>query len=76
MFFEWIPFIPYGFLLTIFLFFNGQGHVPLTKGRDLDWEEELAKAQCSKCVSVPSDHPLYILYTSGTTGLPKVKDYE
>uniref|UniRef100_A0A8C3E4C6 Acyl-CoA synthetase short-chain family member 3, mitochondrial n=1 Tax=Corvus moneduloides TaxID=1196302 RepID=A0A8C3E4C6_CORMO len=48
------------------------GHVPLTKGRDLDWEEELAKAQCSKCVSVPSDHPLYILYTSGTTGLPKV----
>ncbi|XP_039918825.1 acyl-CoA synthetase short-chain family member 3, mitochondrial isoform X5 [Hirundo rustica] len=48
-----------------------QGYVPLTKGRDLDWEEELAKAQCSKCVSVPSDHPLYILYTSGTTGLPK-----
>ncbi|RMB99684.1 hypothetical protein DUI87_23686 [Hirundo rustica rustica] len=47
------------------------GYVPLTKGRDLDWEEELAKAQCSKCVSVPSDHPLYILYTSGTTGLPK-----
>ncbi|XP_074395767.1 acyl-CoA synthetase short-chain family member 3, mitochondrial isoform X2 [Zonotrichia albicollis] len=50
---------------------HAKGHVPLTKGRDLDWEEELAKAQCSKCVSVPSDHPLYILYTSGTTGLPK-----
>ncbi|KAM6090041.1 acyl-CoA synthetase short-chain family member 3, mitochondrial isoform 2-T2 [Theristicus caerulescens] len=47
------------------------GHVPLAPGRDLDWEEELAKAQCYKCVSVPSDHPLYILYTSGTTGSPK-----
>lgn len=74
MFFDPLPLI-ICVSFDAFLFFNGQGSVPLTPGRDLDWEEELAKAQCYKCVSVSSDHPLYILYTSGTTGLPKVKDY-
>uniref|UniRef100_A0A8C4I108 Acyl-CoA synthetase short-chain family member 3, mitochondrial n=1 Tax=Dicentrarchus labrax TaxID=13489 RepID=A0A8C4I108_DICLA len=38
----------------------------------LDWEEEMATAQPHDCVSVPSNHPLYVLYTSGTTGTPKV----
>uniref|UniRef100_A0A4W6BYM8 Acyl-CoA synthetase short-chain family member 3, mitochondrial n=1 Tax=Lates calcarifer TaxID=8187 RepID=A0A4W6BYM8_LATCA len=37
----------------------------------LDWEEEMATAQAHDCVSVPSNHPLYVLYTSGTTGTPK-----
>lgn len=38
----------------------------------LDWEEEMATARPHDCVSVPSNHPLYVLYTSGTTGTPKV----
>ena len=38
----------------------------------LDWDEEMATARPHDCVSVPSNHPLYVLYTSGTTGTPKV----
>lgn len=38
----------------------------------LDWEEEMATARPHDCVPVPSNHPLYVLYTSGTTGAPKV----
>ena len=40
-------------------------------GRDLFWDEAMQKAQPTECVSLESDHPLYILYTSGTTGKPK-----
>jgi propionyl-CoA synthetase len=45
--------------------------VPLTPGLDIDWQESLAKASPHGCVSVAATDPLYILYTSGTTGLPK-----
>ncbi|XP_030633153.1 acyl-CoA synthetase short-chain family member 3, mitochondrial isoform X2 [Chanos chanos] len=38
---------------------------------NLDWEEEMATARPHDCVSLPANHPLYILYTSGTTGTPK-----
>ncbi|CAN9508446.1 unnamed protein product [Ophioblennius macclurei] len=37
----------------------------------LDWDEEMASARPHDCVPVASNHPLYVLYTSGTTGTPK-----
>ena len=38
---------------------------------DYDWEELVAKAPFAECVPVKGTDPLYILYTSGTTGKPK-----
>ncbi len=43
----------------------------LTPGRDLDWQEAMASAKPADCVPVAATDPLYILYTSGTTGEPK-----
>ena len=43
----------------------------MVKGRDIDWQEAMAKAKPADCVPVKATDPLYILYTSGTTGQPK-----
>ncbi|MBS1194003.1 MAG: propionyl-CoA synthetase [Methanomicrobiales archaeon] len=47
-----------------------EGPAPLVPGRDLDWSV-LEDASPAACVPVSATDPLYILYTSGTTGIPK-----
>ncbi|QDO86775.1 propionyl-CoA synthetase [Shewanella psychropiezotolerans] len=50
---------------------RSQYSAELVEGRDSDWQTAVASADAIACQTVAATDPLYVLYTSGTTGQPK-----